>query len=429
MSLQVWLPLNGDLHNQGLNFIQFATTYTENDFIQNNGKIGKCCFISGGGRAIYSTTDFSLSTQAFSGFLWVKFVDWLPSGTNGYILSLNNQTATDMQFMLGVYRSGSTGNAVWTFNGGSMGGKIEVNIWYHIGFTYDSQKLKIYCNGECIKEVAKTSAQSATHLIIGGRSNNADGNNFKGTCRACYNDVRIYDHCLSPKEVKEISKGLVLHLKLNSNDKIYDCSGYQNNGIIINSLTLDNTSPRYDNAIHFSATNQKIQISNLNVTGFGDSYTFSWWGKVSTYSNIMFWGFEDGIRLNGIVQTSEGMMWNTGDSSDNPLLIPDTSTKVTPLATNKWYHFAMVGNGNDNTCKVYIDGELYGVATTYKSISGTKIIINGWNMETNYSSNDMSISDFRFYATALDDNEIKKLYNTSGVIDNNGNLYTRELVE
>jgi hypothetical protein len=45
MSLQVWLPLNGDLHNQGLN--QDLTISNHNATINNNGKIGKCYYFNG----------------------------------------------------------------------------------------------------------------------------------------------------------------------------------------------------------------------------------------------------------------------------------------------------------------------------------------------------------------------------------------------
>jgi hypothetical protein len=39
------------------------------------------------------------------------------------------------------------------------------------------------------------------------------------------------------------------------------------------------------------------------------------------------------------------------------------------------------------------------------------------------------MSDFRMYFTALSESDIKELYNTSAVIDNEGNLYVREDVE
>ena len=41
MSLQIWLPLNGDLHNQGLSNL----TVTNNGAtVNNSGKIGKCYY-------------------------------------------------------------------------------------------------------------------------------------------------------------------------------------------------------------------------------------------------------------------------------------------------------------------------------------------------------------------------------------------------
>lgn len=44
MSLQVWLPLDGDLYNQGLTE---AILDNHNATIDNNGKIGKCYSFNG----------------------------------------------------------------------------------------------------------------------------------------------------------------------------------------------------------------------------------------------------------------------------------------------------------------------------------------------------------------------------------------------
>jgi len=204
---------------------------------------------------------------------------------------------------------------------------------------------------------------------------------------------------------------------------VEDSSGYGHNGEIINNITLQADSPRYSSSTHFSATNQKIKISNFPTSGFGDSYTFAWWGKVSSTSPMQ-WGFKDGIRLNGMYQ---GKLWNTGDSSNNPLYIPGTTTQVTAPTTGVWHHYVMTGDGN--TCKVYLDGALWGQAKTYKSISGTTIYINGWDNTTTYASSNFSISDFRIYCTPLLDKDIKLLYNTSMRIDNLGGVHSFEFEE
>lgn len=90
-------------------------------------------------------------------------------------------------------------------------------------------------------------------------------------------DVRIYDHCLSPKEVKEISKALVLHYPLNDtyitqSTTIYDCSGYSNNGTLIGSLSCIDDSPKY---------NVSTQVSNGNNINFNFNPSFITTGSIS----------------------------------------------------------------------------------------------------------------------------------------------------
>ena len=83
-------------------------------------------------------------------------------------------------------------------------------------------------------------------------------------------DVRIYDHCLSPKEVKEISKGLIAHYKLEGTGA--------NPNLALNTLT---TSPSgfYDYTGKASAS----RITDDDV--FTSVYKIDFPKDTATYSN------------------------------------------------------------------------------------------------------------------------------------------------
>ena len=218
-----------------------------------------------------------------------------------------------------------------------------------------------------------------------------------------------------------ISDSLYTSLGLNSTIES-DCSGYSYNGILSESLPYASGSPRYDGCYYFNSTSKRITLPAINMSGFSNSFSIAWWGKAPSYSSLMYWGFSNGNRLNFY----SGMYCNTGDGSSNPYYKPNTTTTISTPSVDTWHHFVMVGDGSSN--KLYMDGELYGVAKTYKGITGNTIVINGWDSGTSYKTNGY-ISDFRIYSTALSASDIKELYNTSASVDKNGNMYAYEFKE
>ena len=213
------------------------------------------------------------------------------------------------------------------------------------------------------------------------------------------------------------SETLATSMELNGTTE-YDISGFGNNGVRTGTFSWTSDTPKYSVSTHVGSTSTKIHISDFPTSGFNNSYSFAWWGKNTAFGSPMFWGFSNGIRLNGM---HTGRLWNTGDSGDNPLYKINTTTQVSAPSTNTWHHYVMTGNGTK--CYVYLDGELWAEAKTYKAISGTSIYINGWDSSVNYSYDNMDIVDFRIYATALSASDVKSLYQNCATIGPDGTIY------
>jgi len=90
-----------------------------------------------------------------------------------------------------------------------------LNTWYHVVLTSGNGAMRAYVNGELIGDsyAAFTPNSLEQNWICIGNGTYTNVFNFYGQM----NDVRIYDHCLSAKEVHEIAKGLILHYKLDDN--------------------------------------------------------------------------------------------------------------------------------------------------------------------------------------------------------------------
>ena len=214
MGLQVWLPLNGNLVNQGLTDV----TVTNNGAtIDNNGKIGKCYsfdgnddFISISCSDLYNT--FSGGSQPFSIAFWVYhadtsraviFGDFGLSGTINFNIELTSD-AHRVRF----YWNGGTPDKIFNTNS-----SVGINTWTHIVLVYDGNEICIYKNGvqQSDKYSGTLAAKSKTSGVFYlGRDQRTGATALNGNL----NDFRIYDHALSPREVKQVSAALVLHYPL-----------------------------------------------------------------------------------------------------------------------------------------------------------------------------------------------------------------------
>lgn len=290
MSLVCWLPLDGDLHNQGCSNLNIALV--SGNTWASSGKIGNSSLTLTKLQTILPNSSCMSGAKEISYCYWVKVnTAWSTNWLDGirWIETDGSATSTARQ----EFYTNCTLIGTW-YKGGSISGKsFTPGAWTHLAATinYNTGEAKFYING-----------------ILNGTTTNVDTTYY---CRGdfyigdngvdiCENDVRIYNHCLSAAEVHEISQGLMLHYKLDS---------ILNNNMLKYIPRL--YSPDAYNAYQFDLTENLVA---------GQTYTFQFWdvdvahsGKTAKKLGIsVYWG---GGNIN--LKTMNGTSYFTNGHADH----------------------------------------------------------------------------------------------------------------
>ena len=397
MSLQVWLPLDGDLRNQGLSDAQVINNGAT---VNNNGKIGKCYFNNSSN---YCTIPINInSKEPFSLCFWYRIDTWSNWGT---AITLNDNS--DTYIGMCPHSNGQQIGTNW-YEGSTKiydqyhSQTITVGVWYHISIIVDKTSVKTFING------IQTSANS--------NYSNAPTKNFtqltlfkRGTAstfgKNSLNDVRVYSHALSVKEIKELAKGLVLHYPLDNliNDTVYDCSGYLRHAIKTEDVVSSNNTPRYSSCSHFRDYDANIE-SSINLA-FLNTGSCSFWAKVNIPGDMGFLPVA-ADSTHYFMATDLGNFSNQNIGTNTIKYYEDGVEVVKPTSFGVWHHYVITGIN----------------LSTWNTLR-----IN--NCTSTWNSPDVLYSDFRLYNTILSADDVKALYNDSASIDKNGNFHAYEYVE
>lgn len=292
--LAVWLPLNGDLTNNGLENVTISGSGT----FTADGKIGKCL---SGGSTIVITSQTLANSKTWSVCFW------------GYVLSANvtgnwtrliqmgdggNNLRVEVcpkSYSSGTFCYSTHNNAAYKITTASLsapsGGFYDQ--WHHFCMTSDGTTIYVYDNGT----LRGTMPYNGSGAITGSFA-------LENNSIIKKNDFRAFNTCLSPREVSELSKALVLHYPMTGGGRSGDnlVVGTQRNQYS-NDLTLDNdrksgmlSAGSGGNGV-FSITEEDVPVGiySYNVTNntsgnrdyqqggipfiSGKQYTASWWAK------------------------------------------------------------------------------------------------------------------------------------------------------
>lgn len=341
--LCLWLPFtDGMIKNQGLINDEFITSIDPT--FSNDGKLGKC--LEQGQFDMSATmTSKILNNQALTICFWI-YINAEEGSKGGTIFGNTNSNVefNNRKFSIFQYPTCNDLHLSWMNDAAKAfmmtpiyKGVLPSYQWTHVTVTYHNPTMTVYING--IKKYTYSSVSNSSSFEYQTRVV------WQNAYRKL-NDFRIYNECLSPRQVKEISKGLVCHYPMGNVDgKIGGRNLIKNGKGNVKAGFFERFPTVTDEYGEFTLKSKKTYATIYLTNGFvygcreydvGEKYTWSYdimytvWNFPTGSNRVEFWmGQRYTHAPSG--ETATGT-WR-GVTQHNLPVVGQNGCEL-----NKWYH-------------------------------------------------------------------------------------------
>ncbi len=393
MALQVWLPLNNDFNNKGLDNTVSVTT--SNVSIESGGKNGGCTQVTSSKRIVIGAKPY-MSPKGDNEF---SIAMWVNAATFNYIIAFSSFELRLLS-TLAQFRTGS-GPAPYTINA-QKNGTYNTNTWYHICGTWSSKagRVRVYVNGEL---GAETNERPGEYQAGSSTMNLVYGGDWK------ISDFRIYDNELSELDVKELYWSKIYELTPQWKHSgelsvLGDASGVGP----LTRQTIGDVSLS-GNTLYFNGTTG----STIKFDGFGavGGALSIWYRYESTIS---------GNQLLFIDPVSKMAVGYNGSGAFIVSTVSQARYSATGATANKWNH-VVVNYGTDGKATgCWVNGVTPATASTeYWSTAGTIACVGARAKSATIDAPFKGyINEIKVFQSQLTANDVQYLYKR-GLMDNN----------
>lgn len=361
-------------------------------------------------------------------FCWIK----CNGRTADTILAFENSDGSANALLFWIRTGGiiSLYDGTWFVD---SSGSVNDNTWHHIGYTYNAieseYNFELFIDGESAGiGTGNPSNFAATNRVTIGMD--WDTSSWTDIYQGYMNDVRIYDHVLSTKEIKELARCKIVHYKCEwdrdqTGDILRDSSGYDNHVTIpaVTNPTWTNASSPYGLGYYsLSGVLKRIITNNspnILIPSVADyAWTICAWVKMTDTNGEqrLLSGLHGGCYLQSNTLAANKMVLYLASGY---YATSDDATSY--LYDNVWHHVAFVFDNKDSSRYIYVDG--VDKTDTTVGDNGTTPVAHLTTLSWGFFLGVSSLTDMRIYNTPLSSTDILGIYKTSAQADNKGNLW------